>query len=332
MGLDRLLLSLSWQRPDTAELAAAAVARLRCTGDGLRDLAAEGLGGRERRGLEALRVRIGFALSHWEGELASLGAREWTREHGEALAADLSEIARAGAALRDLVCRPAPTALSAAAPSASVPAETSTRWPGRHRGSTQDLVLSEQHGETDQPPARLLASQARMLTQSGLVVIASAAVLAICLQSFAAHGSRATASKTPSAHTPTRPIRTPASTPLAERPSAPSAATDAGEVTSLQIQLLGAGSGAPRIAALFYLDTTGTGPVDVQITYRGTAAPSRAVPETKALSGATSYKFALGIDAVPYCGAGVVVSASAGAFTASQSTSAGPCPTPATTT
>lgn len=99
-----------------------------------------------------------------------------------------------------------------------------------------------------------------------------------------------------------------------------------GTVTSLQIQLLGASTASPRIEVIVYLDTVSTAPVTVAISYRAVGQADTGTT-TRIATGGTSYQIALPIDAAAFCNRAVLVSASAGGLSASQSTSVGACAT-----
>lgn len=169
-----------------------------------------------------------------------------------------------------------------------------------------------------------------MLVQAVGIVTATAIVSVVCFEAF---------DRSPSTHaSPTRQAAgmrrasslSPAPSPRTAQAS-PGAASlppagAAGTVTSLQIQLLGASTASPRIEVIVYLDTVSTAPVTVAISYRAVGETATGTT-TRTATGATSYQIALSIDAATFCNRAVLVSATAGGLSASQSTSAGACAT-----
>lgn len=328
-ALDRTLLEMSWPLPRTLELAVQSVRSLeRISGA----LAGQRPGIAEqdvRAGVDALLARAGFILPHWTGELAALAPDGWSVAHADALALDLAELARTGAKIRDVIAAapaPGPTVVHAAdARAGTGHRRTRGRRPLWHlspgnRHSAEAVIGAF----TGLPPV-----SRRLLLQACAIIPAGLAVAAVCYLAFDRHHLAAPQAQSPSARTSPRAATSAATKALARAAvsTGPAKATLAAQpVTSLQIQLLGASSAQPSIEAVVYLDTASPAPVEVHIAYHGTTDP-RSVAESEQLSGRTSYQFALPIDAAPYCGGGVVVSATSGGFSASQTTTAGPCPT-----
>ncbi|HTJ67933.1 MAG TPA: hypothetical protein VL551_10420 [Actinospica sp.] len=328
-ALDRTLLEMSWPLPRTRELAVQSVRSLERISGALTGQR-PGIAEQDvRAGLDALLARAGFILPHWTGELAALAPDGWSVAHAEALALDLAELARTGAKIRDVIAAvpaPGPTVVRAATASAATGhRRTRARRPPGH------LSPGKRHGAeavigaiTELPPV-----SRRLLLQACAIIPAGLAVAAVCYVAFDRHHPAVPQAQSASTRTSPR-----AATSAATKASAwaavstgPAKATPAAQpVTSLQIQLLGASSTQPSVEAVVYLDTASPAPVEVHIAYHGTTDP-RPVTESEQLVGRTSYQFALPIDAAPYCGGGVVVSAASGGFSASQTTTAGPCPT-----
>lgn len=336
LAVDRALLEVSWPLPKTRDLALDAVRKLERL---LATLAEQRPAITEpdvRNGIDVLLRRGDFMLPHWAGRLATFAADDWSAADADALTQDLAEIARTGAQICNLIADPP----AAPRPSAALGADpiptaghrrTHSAAPARQPapdtlGATEYVI-----GAFTQLP---LVSR-RLLLQAFAIIPAGLAVAAVCYFAWDRHHP----ATPPAKSHPTRSTSgaaMPASSASSARPAPPESPTSAAQapasappVTSLQIQLLGASSTQPSVEAVVYLDTASPVPVEVQITYHGTVDPAdpRPVTDYERLAGRTTYQFALSIDAVPYCGGGVVVSALAGGFPASQTTSAGPCPT-----
>lgn len=328
-AVDRALLEMSWPLPTTRDLALDAVRSLeRIRAELLAqqgpDLTKAGV----RDGIDALLGRSGFILTHWTGELAALAPEEWSPAHTDALTLDLAEIARTGAQIRDLIAATPPSAASVAGTArASAPVgHRRTRTPPPVRQPTPDTVHVS--GSVLDTFSRLPPTSRRLLLQASAITCAGLAVAAVCYLAWDRHHPAAPTAKGPAVRGTSRPAAAGSAAPAlpAASTSSPVATPAADPVTSLQIQLLGASSTRQSVEAIVYLDTASPVPVEVDIAYHGTADP-RPVTGSEQLAGHTSYQFALSIDAAPYCGSGVVVSASSDGFSASQTTSAGPCPT-----
>jgi len=335
-GLVQMLLGLSWMSPTSHALAVDAITRLTRTQAELAEYTAPIPGSAPlTRAVNALHTRIGFVLRHWEGEIAALETSRWDPAHAQALDRDLREIASTGAlALKLATARastPGPGGIPSPAPAAAVggrrPARARHRGPG-DRSQTGSAVPLGETGVTTL--GKLPEGAARMLFQAAGIVAATAIVSVVCFESFdrqppthtsparqAAVGVRG--ANTPPIPTPSRRI------PLAS-PSATGLPAAAGTVTSLQIQLLGASTASPRIEVIVYLDTVSTAPVTVAISYHAVGQADTGTT-TRTATGSTSYQLALPIDAAAFCNRAVLVSASAGELSASQSTTAGACAT-----
>ncbi|MBR7827816.1 hypothetical protein KDK95_15965 [Actinospica sp. MGRD01-02] len=332
-GLEQVLLGLSWISPTSYQLAQDAVERLARTRAELAAHTAPIPGSAPlTRAVSALHTRIGFVLHHWESELAALETGGWGPEHAQSLDRDLREIASSGALALKLASTQRGEANPAGIPNAAPSADTGPRLAAgraRHRGHSGRTRTGSVSpiGETSLTARRRLPNAAsRMLVQAAGIVAATLIVSAVCFEAFdrtppgnaspttQAAGIRAARTPSPA---PSR--RTPPSTPGAA--SLPAAA---GIVTSLQIQLLGASTATPRIDVIVYLDTASTAPVTVAISYRAVGEPTTGT-STRTAAGHTSYQIALPIDAAAFCNRAVLVAATAGGLSASQSTSAGAC-------
>lgn len=325
-SLDRLLLTLAWPRPQSYELARESTSRLEQTATALASYpeaawAAPNL----RTAVEGLRTRIGFVQTHWTSTLAALEPGAWDAERADALTADLAEIARAGAAIRDLI------AAAHTPPNASLGAGARPDA-ARHRRTLEDASAAPRGvGGVAAAIGQLPPGAARLLLQALAIVTAAAIVTVVCYEAFdrpdAARETPGTSSLPRASRSPTG-IEHTASQDAAATPSGTASSTgttaDSGTVSSLQVQLLGASPAQPRIEVLIYLDTTTTTPVAVQVSYRAEGEPHTATLEQTA-TGHTSYQLALAIDVAALCGRPVSVTADVGGLSASQTTTAGPC-------
>jgi hypothetical protein len=307
-----VLLGLSWMSPTSHELAVHAITRLTRTQAELAEYTAPIPGSAPlTRVVNALHTRIGFVLHHWESELATLETGDWDPEHAQALDRDLREIASTGALALKLTTGRGSTPDPGGIPTPA-PVADSGRRPGagraRHRGpgDRSQTGSAVPLGETGVARlGKLPEGAARMLFQAAGIVAATAIVSVVCFESF---------DRQPPTHT------SPAS------PNSMSLPAAVGTVTSLQIQLLGASTASPRIEVIVYLDTVSTAPVTVAISYRAVGQADTGTT-TRIATGSTFYQIALPIDAAAFCNRAVLVSASAGGLSASQSTSAGACAT-----
>ena len=335
-GLEQVLLALSWMSPTSHELAADAITRLARTQAELAEYIAPIPDAAPlTQVVNTLHTRIGFVLQYWQSELAALETGGWDLAHAQALDRDLREIASTGALALKLTTAHGNTPNPGGNPNPA-PTPDGGRRPGagraRHRGpsgrsQTGSAVPFGRTGVAES--GKLPEGAARMLLQAAGIVAATAIVSVVCFEAF---------DRQPPTHTSparqaagmrgvrTSPTPTPSRrTPLAS-PSATGLPTVAGSVTSLQIQLLGASTASPRIEVIVYLDTVSTAPVTVAISYRAVGQADTGTT-TRTATGSTSYQLALPIDAAADCNRAVLVSASAGGLSASQSTSAGACAT-----
>jgi hypothetical protein len=324
-ALDRILHEISYPVPTTRALALEAVQRLAGTRTALLAYTdpAAGIDREMRRAISVLLGRAGFVLTHWTAELAKVTADGFSAAHADELAADLAEIARTGAALCDLITTP--SAAPPPAPGLSVAA--------RHRRSAPHPPQQSAPGAVGGAD-RLPPGSRRHIVQAGAITAAAAVVGSVCYVSFdrgRSHSPTAavmTSGTSSAGHGAATSVSSPPRT--AARPAPPvTAASAPGQVTSLQIQLLGASADDPRVDGVVYIDTASTAALNLQISYHGTVS-GHSAGESATVSGRTSYQFSFTIDASPYCGGGLVVAAVAGGESASQSTSTQPCPTAST--
>lgn len=329
--LEQVLLGLSWASPTSYQLAQDAITRLADTQSELAEFTAPGPGrAGAARAVGALHARIGFVLGYWTEALVALEPGEWNDEHAAGLDRDLREIASTGAVALNLITHraatPSPDASSAIDPG---------RGPGpggaRHRGRGR----RDAPGQSVPPAgigaatrATLPAETARLVTQTAGFVLAVAVVSVVCFEAFDRHPGQTPALPRPAAAAHAASSPTPARSPVTTQasPSETGRPAASGEVSSLQIQLLGASAAQPRIEVVVYLDAASTAPVTVAISFRAQDAPG-AVTTTRTVAGQTSYQIALPLQVAADCGQAVLVAASAGGLSASQSTSAGVCAT-----
>lgn len=322
-NLDQLLLALSVPKPVSYDLADTALNRLRQTAEAL-EVCADAL--LTKPGMSAavqgLWTRIAFVLDHWLCEHRGLDATAWDTAHADALTADLTDIARTAAAIRDQIADLGPARTP---PATRANPDTQTPRHRRHADPARASAVPDVAAAGPLPPGA-----ARLLVQAAAIVAGAGIVSVVCYEAFdtgpganrqaGEAGVSAARSVSVASHT--------ASTPKATNATASAASTGLGTVStgvgSLQIQLLGASAAEPRIEAVVFLDTATTNPVTVQLSYRATGGP-HTVTVDRTEAGRTGYQIAFDIDTTAYCGRPVLVEAGAGGLSASQTTSAQPC-------
>lgn len=134
--LDEVLLTFSWPKPTTRELAVHATERLARTHQDLATFVPDPVAdGRELQfGLAALVTKTGFIADGWSRVLETVPAEAWAGANAEALDRELRELAEAAAQIRNLIgTKSAATEREGAGPGDEIRWPSSAAVGARHR-------------------------------------------------------------------------------------------------------------------------------------------------------------------------------------------------------
>ncbi|WP_157436656.1 hypothetical protein [Actinospica robiniae] len=321
---------LRWPAPRTREQAEQVQAALAGTARELEALRTDPrIPAGVRDGAQILLARIGFLRSWWETRLGGSADREggpgWSREDGEALAAELVEIAVLGARLLD-----------------EIEAELCA---GRTRTAApriQDPVPVESQHEDELSPSRTrwLAMQLRGGWLGHSVALGCVALVLAGMYEFILHADSLAAPQLGALSPESPPVSSPHSRAAAPsrtaagitnrasgsaRTGAEPATTASVGIEALQVDLLGGSATRREVDAFVSIDTADTSAFTLTVTYWGTVGGRRVGQSsyTTTLTGARSYRLPFGIPADGYCGGVVTVTATAEGLSASENTAPG---------